>query len=56
MKTVGQEKYMLVRKIRLVGKLSLDEIQKFLRVYKSTMEDLRELFSADEEIRELLGD
>ena len=43
------------RLIRCTGKLSNDEIEKFLRVYKATMEDLIKLFSTDEEMKEYIG-
>ena len=37
--------------IRCSGKLDEESVQKFLRVYKSTMEDLIELLSEDDEIK-----
>ena len=43
----------LKRFIRSVGRLSQDEVEKFLRVYKSSMEDLIELFAEDEIMRYL---
>lgn len=43
----------LKRFIRSVGRLSPDEVEKFLRVYKSSMEDLIELFAEDEIMRYL---
>ncbi|MBU5486568.1 hypothetical protein KQI77_00060 [Clostridium sp. MSJ-8] len=42
--------------IRCYGHLSEESIEKFLKVYKSTMNDLIELFSNDEEIKKLIGD
>jgi len=43
------------RLIRCTGELSNDEIEKFLRVYKTTMEDLIELFSTDERLKAYIG-
>lgn len=43
------------RLIRCTGQLSNDEIEKFLRVYNNTMEDLIELFSTKEEIKAYIG-
>lgn len=42
------------RMIRLAGHLDEDSVNKFLRVYKSTMHDLEELFSEDEEIKKMI--
>ena len=44
----------LVRLIKCSGRLENDEIEKFERVYKSTMEDLITLFSS-EEIKKYIG-
>lgn len=44
------------RMIRNAGHLDEETIEKFLRVYKSTMTDLEELFTEDEEIKKLIGD
>lgn len=46
----------IVKKIKIVGNLSSDEVSKFLDLYKSTMNDLEELFSEDEEIKKMIGD
>lgn len=46
----------IVNKIRIAGHLSIEEVNKFLKVYKSTMDDLEQLFSADEEIKKVIGD
>ncbi len=43
------------RLIRCTGKFPNDEIENFLRVYKNTMEDLIELFSADEILKAHIG-
>lgn len=43
------------RLIRCSGQLSNDEIEKFLQVYKATMEDLIELFSSDKDMKEYIG-
>ena len=40
--------------IRNVGELTTEEVDKFLRLYKSSMEDLIELFTADERMKEYL--
>ena len=45
----------LRRYIRSVGELTTEEEQKFLRLYKSSMEDLIELFTADTRIKEYLA-
>jgi hypothetical protein len=42
--------------IKYAGYLSEENVQQFLRVYKSTMEDLEDLFCDDIEIRKLIGD
>lgn len=39
----------IVRKIQIAGHLSTEEVMAFLRVYKSSMADLEQLFSADDE-------
>lgn len=41
-------------RIRLAGRLSNEEVDKFLRVYKDTMKDLIMLFSADDEIKRMI--
>lgn len=41
-------------KIRLAGHLSDDEVDKFIRVYKDTMNDLNRLFFADDEIKRMI--
>lgn len=46
----------IIKKIKIVGNLSSDEVSKFLDLYKSTMNDLEELFSEDEEIKKMIGD
>ena len=46
----------IIKKIKIVGNLSSDEVSKFLDLYKSTMNDLEELFSEDEEIKKIIGD
>lgn len=43
----------IIKKIKIVGNLSSDEVSKFLDLYKSTMNDLEVLFSEDEE---MIGD
>lgn len=43
------------RLIRCTGQLSNGDTEKFLRVYKSTMEDLIELFSTDENMKSYIG-
>ena len=43
------------RLIRCTGKLSVEEVNKFLRVYKQTMKDLVELFSSDPLLKEYIG-
>ena len=42
--------------IRCSGKLDEESVQKFLRVYKSTMADLIELLSEDDEIKKFIGE
>lgn len=44
------------RKIRLAGKLSKEDVDNFLLVYKETMGDLESMFDADESIKKMLGD
>lgn len=44
----------LKRYIRNVGELTTEEVDKFMRLYKSSMEDLIELFTADERMKEYL--
>ena len=44
----------LTRLIKCSGKLTSEEVEKFKRVYKSTMNDLMTLFS-DEEIKKYIG-
>lgn len=46
----------IIDKIRLAGHLTEGEVNKFLRLYKSAMDDLYELFSADSEIKKMLGE
>lgn len=41
-------------KIRVAGHLSNNEVDKFLRLYKATMDDLERFFSADDEIKRML--
>lgn len=57
---VYQYKYMqdgdIKSKIRLTGNLTEEDVDKFLRLYKSTMEDLYVLFSADIAIKKMLGE
>jgi len=45
----------LYRLIKCSGKLEKDEKEKFKKVYESTMNDLVELFSTDEEIKKYIG-
>ena len=45
----------LKRYIRNVGDLTIEEVDKFLRLYKYSMADLIELFTADERMKEYLG-
>lgn len=42
-------------KIRLAGHLTEEEVNKFLRLYKATMEDLDELFSVNSDMKKMLG-
>ena len=44
----------LKRYIKNVGQLSVDEVEKFLRVYTNSMEDLIELFTVDERMMRYL--
>lgn len=43
------------RLIGCTGKLSVEEVNEFLRVYKQTMKDLVELFSSDPLLKEYIG-
>ena len=43
-------------KIRLAGCLTEEEVNKFLYIYKSTMDDLDRLFSADSKIKKMIGE
>ena len=43
------------RLIRCTGQMSNDEVEKFLFIYKVSMEDLIELFSTDERLLEYIG-
>ena len=43
-------------KIRLAGCLPEEEVNKFLYIYKSTMDDLDRLFSADSKIKKMIGE
>lgn len=52
-KTVDENE--IRRLIRCTGQLPSIEIEKFLRVYKNTMEDLIELFSIDERLKAHIG-
>lgn len=52
-KTVDENE--IRRLIRCTGQLSSVEIEKFLRVYKNTMEDLIKLFSIDERLKAYIG-
>ena len=45
----------LKRYIRCVGKLTEEEVEKFLVVYKKSIEDLVQLFSVDKRMKEYLG-
>lgn len=38
-----------------VGELSEDEVEKFLQLYKKSMDDLIQLFSRDRRVKEHLG-
>ena len=42
--------------IRHAGHLDEETVDKFLNVYKASMEDLLEMFSDDEELKKLIGD
>ena len=42
--------------IRCSGKLKEESVKKFIRVYKSTMEDLIELLSKDDGIKRIIGE
>lgn len=52
-KCINEEE--LKRYIKNVGQLSVDDVEKFLRVYKRSMEDLIELFTVDERTKRYLG-
>lgn len=43
-------------KIKYTGQLDKKSVEKFLRVYKSTMNDLEEMFIKDKDIAKLIGD
>lgn len=45
----------LKRHIRCVGKLSEEEVEKFLVLYKKSIDDLVQLFSVDQRMKEYLG-
>ena len=45
----------LKRYIISVGRLTPDEIEKFMDVYKKTMNDLLQLFTSDPRMKEYLG-
>lgn len=45
----------LKRYIRCVGELSEDEAEKFLQLYKKSIDDLIQLFSKDRRMKEYLG-
>ena len=45
----------LIRLIKCTGDLENEEVEKFKNVYKSTMEDVIQLFSKDEEIKKYIG-
>ena len=45
----------LKRYIRCVGELTEEEVEKFLSLYKKSIEDLVQLFSADQRMKEYLG-
>ena len=45
----------LKRYIRCVGELSEDEVEKFLQLYKKSIDDLIQLFSKDRRMKEYLG-
>ena len=45
----------LKRYIRCVGELTEEEVEKFLSLYKKSIEDLVQLFSADQRMTEYLG-
>ncbi len=42
--------------IRCSGKLNEESVKKFIRVYKSTMEDLIELLSENDGIKRMIGE
>ena len=43
------------RMIKYTGKLSSDNIERYVSVYKKTMEDLIQLFSTDSQMKEYIG-
>ena len=45
----------LKRYIRCVGELTEEEVKKFLTLYKKSIDDLVQLFSADQRMKEYLG-
>lgn len=45
----------LISRIKHTGKLLPEEVDKFVRVYRSTMEDLTELFAQDEKLHAYIG-
>ena len=45
----------LKRDIRCVGELTEEEVGKFLVLYKKSIDDLIQLFSADHRMKEYLG-
>lgn len=45
----------LKRYIRCVGELNEEEVEKFLTLYKKSIDDLVQLFSADQRMKEYLG-
>lgn len=46
----------LKRRIAMTGKLTADEVERFLRLYKSTILDLKQLLSKSEDYSKLIGD
>lgn len=45
----------LKRRISATGRLNSDEIEKFLRLYKSTIKDLKELLSKSDDFSKIIG-
>ena len=45
----------LKRRISATGRLNTDEIEKFLRLYKSTIKDLKELLSKSDDFSKIIG-